>query len=72
MNKARTSLLKGALKSAVSSACGMVLSLNIIDPSNFSVKTLGGWAHLGEAILITVIIGEARFWQQWAQSGDTE
>lgn len=72
MNLERVSLLKGALKSAVSSASGMILSLNIIDPDHFSFKTFGGWGHLLEAIGIAVVVAEARFWKQWADSGTTE
>lgn len=70
MNQARKGLLKGAIKSAVSAATGMVLALNIVDPQHFDVRTLGGWEHLGVAILISVVIAEARFWNQWANSAN--
>lgn len=70
MTDAQRILLKGALKSAVSSATGMILSLNIVDADHFSITTLGGWKHLGFAIFISVITAEARFWQQWAHSGN--
>lgn len=74
MNQARKDLFKGAIKSAVGSATGMVLSLNIVDPNHFDIRTLGGWEHLAMAILISVVIAEARFWKQWADSanGPTE
>ena len=74
MNATRKSLLKGAIKSAVGSATGMILALNIVDPNHFDIRTLGGWEHLGIAILISVVIAEARFWNQWAESanGDDE
>jgi len=70
MNAMRKNLLMGAIKSAISSATGMVLSLNIVDPNHFDVRTLGGWEHLGVAILISVIVAEARFWKQWADSAN--
>ena len=70
MNSTRKSLIKGAIKSAVRSAAGMVLSLNIVDPNHFDIRTLGGWEHLGTAILISVVIAEARFFKQWADSAN--
>ncbi len=70
MNPARKSLLKGSIKSAVGSATGMILSLNIVDPKDFSLASLGGLKHLGLVILVSVIVAEARFWKQWADSGD--
>ncbi len=70
MNDARKKLLIGAIKSAVSSATAIVLSLNIVDPSQFSFATVGGLKHLLFVIAVSVVIGEARFWRQWADSGD--
>jgi hypothetical protein len=63
-------LLMGALKSGVSAATGMILSLNIVDPEHFSVTTFGGWKHLGLAIGVTIITSEARYWKQWADTSD--
>lgn len=70
MNDAQKGLLKGALKSGVSSACGMILSLNIVDPQHFSITSFGGWEHLGLAIFVAVVVAEARFWKQWADSNN--
>ena len=70
MNDARKKLIKGAIKSAVSSATGMILALNIVDPNRFDIRTLGGWRHLAAALLISIVIAEARFWKQWADSGN--
>jgi hypothetical protein len=70
LNDARKSLLKGAFKSFVSGSTGVVMSLQIIDPEHFSVATLGGWKHLGAAVLVTGFIAEARFWNQWSNSGE--
>ncbi len=62
------SLFIGALKSAVSSACGLIIALPIADPFTFSLKSLGGWEHIGEVLLVVVIVAEARYWKQWADS----
>lgn len=70
MNPTQKALLTGSLKSAVSSATGMILSLNIVDPEHFSFQTFGGWKHLLLAIGITVVVSEARYWKQWADSPD--
>ena len=70
MNDRQKGLLIGSLKSAVSSATGMVLSLNIIDPEHFSFATYGGWKHLLAAIGISVVVAEARYFNQWAHSGN--
>ena len=71
MNIAQSKLLRGAIKSAVSSATGVIIGLNIVDPTQFSVATFGGWKHLAQVIFIVVIIAEARFFKQWADSGDS-
>jgi len=70
MTDAQKNLFKGALKSGVSSATGMILSLNVIDPEHFSFATFGGWKHLLGAIGIAIVVAEARFWKQWADSGN--
>jgi hypothetical protein len=70
MNIAQSALIKGAVKSAVGSASSLILTLPLVDPAKFSIATFGGWAHLGLVILVTVIIGEARYWSQWANSGN--
>lgn len=59
-------LFKGALKSAVSSACGLVLALPIVDPLQFSLHSLGGWQHILEVLVVVIVVAEARFWKQWA------
>ena len=61
-------LLLGALKSAVGAAAGLISGLPVVDPSHFSLASLGGWEHLGMAILWVVIVSEARFWGQWASA----
>jgi hypothetical protein len=68
VSPAQKQLWLGALKSAVSSACGLLVSLPLADPQNFSVTSFGGWKHLGLVIGVVVLAGEARFWKQWAGS----
>jgi hypothetical protein len=68
MTDTQTQLLKGALKSAVSAATGLIVSLPIADPNTFAITSVGGWKHLGFVILVVTIVGEARFWKQWADS----
>jgi hypothetical protein len=68
MNAKRLGLLKGALKSAVGSATGMVLSLNIVDAKDFSLATVGGLKHLGFVIAVSVVVAEAHYFNQWANS----
>ncbi len=67
----RHELIMGAVKSAISSAAGLVLALPVTDPQKFNISTLGGWKHMAVVILVVVVIGEARFWKQWADSGST-
>jgi len=68
MNGTRTALLKGAIKSAVASVTALIIGLPAIDPVHFNIQTLGGWRHIGIIVLWVVIVGEARFWNQWANS----
>lgn len=59
-------VFKGAIASAISSASALVLSLPVVDFEHFSPWTLHGLVHLAEAIVAVIVIGEARFWKQWA------
>jgi hypothetical protein len=68
MNPAQKLLFTGALKSAVSEATGLILALPLTDAEHFNIQTVGGWKHLGITILVVVLVGEARFWKQWADS----
>lgn len=70
MTEEQHTLIKGAIKSAVSSATGLIIGMPIVDPEHFSVATFGGWEHLLMAIAVVTIAGEARYWNQWANSGD--
>jgi len=70
MNEKRKALLTGALKSAVSAASGLVVSLPVVDPEHFSVGTWQGIAHTAGVIVWVTVVAEARFWKQWADSSD--
>ena len=70
MNPTQSALLRGAIKSFVAGATGVVVALNVIDPAHFNVTSIGGWGHLGLAVLIAGIVSEARFLNQWANSGE--
>ena len=59
----------GALKSAVGSASSLIISLPLVDPTKFSLHRLGGWEHIAEVIAAVVVVGEARYWSQWANGG---
>jgi hypothetical protein len=70
MTDTQRQLLIGAIKSAVLAATGLIISLPIADPGSFSITSLGGWKHLLLVILVVTLIGEARFWNQWASSNE--
>lgn len=62
----------GALKSGVSAATGLIIALPVVDPFKFSLRSLGGWEHVLEVIGVVVAIGEARYWNQWANNGGSK
>lgn len=59
-------LYKGALKSAVSTACAAIVALPVIDPKTFSPATLHGALNTALVILWLVIVSEARYFGKWA------
>jgi len=68
MNQAQKALLAGAWKSAVSAVCGVILS-NFVDVP----QALFSWPwfrHVLIACFFVVMVSEARFWNQWASSGN--
>ena len=72
MTQAQHTLLMGAVKSGVTAATGLIMGLPMVDAEHFSPLTFGGWKHLGFAIFWVVLFSEARFWNQWANSGGTQ
>lgn len=68
MNAAQQQLLTGAKKSAISAGCGVILA-NVIDVQ----QTMFSWPwckHVLIVMFFVTIVAEARFWKQWADSGD--
>jgi hypothetical protein len=68
MTPAQKALAAGAWKSAVSSICGVVLA-NFVDVP----QALFSWPwfrHILIAMFFVVAVSEARFWSQWANSGN--
>lgn len=63
-----TNLWMGALKTAVLSLTALITALPVVDPLTFSIKTLGGWAHIAEVLIWVIIVNEARYWNQWAST----
>jgi len=72
LNVAQATLLKGALKSAISSACGLIMGLPVSDPEHFGITSMTGIKHLGLTIAVVVVVGEARFFKQWIDAWKTE
>lgn len=66
MTIAQSELWKGALKSAVSSFTGVIIA-NCVDVP----QTILSWPwfrHIIIAAFFVVMVSEARFWNQWANS----
>ena len=70
MTGAQKVLLKGALKSAVAAATGVITGLPAIDSDHFNITTWQGILRLLGMILWVTVVAEARFWNQWAHSGN--
>jgi hypothetical protein len=67
MNSTQKALFWGSVKSAVGVITGAILT-NIADPA-YPIVSGAWWKHLGIAVLILILTTEARYWQQWSQSG---
>lgn len=72
MSDTQKSLWLGALKSAVAAACGLVTGLPVLDPDHFNVTTWQGVLRILAMIGWVVFVAEARYWDQWAHSGDSK
>jgi hypothetical protein len=69
MNVTQKALWSGALKSAVGAITGVILA-NFVDVP----QALFSWPwfrHVLIAAGVVVLVTEARFWNQWANSGAT-
>jgi hypothetical protein len=61
-------LFHGALMTALSQACGLIISLPAVDPEHFNFVDWKGAAHVGGAIVYVVAIGEAKYFKDWADA----
>lgn len=69
MNIKQNALVIGSIKSAVSAACGVILA-NLVDVPQ-AILSWPWFRHVLIATGLVVLVSEARFWQQWANSGKT-
>jgi hypothetical protein len=70
MNEKRRELLTGALKSGVSAATGLIVSLPAVDPEHFAITNINGILHILGLIAWVTVAAEARFWKQWSESSN--
>jgi hypothetical protein len=68
MNAAQWQLLSGSAKSAISAACGVIIS-NFVDVPQ-AVFSWPWFRHVLISTLFVIVLCEARFWKQWADSGE--
>jgi hypothetical protein len=67
MNFTQHKLFIGAMKSGVASVTGVVLA-NVVDVQN-PIFSLAWLKHIGIASFFVLVVTEARYWNQWANSG---
>jgi hypothetical protein len=67
MNFTQHQLFNGALKSAVASVTSVLIA-NCVDTPN-PILSLLWFKHVGIAIFFLLVLTEARYWNQWANSG---
>jgi hypothetical protein len=67
MTSKQSALFMGSLKSAVGAACGVILA-NFVDTPQ-AVLSWPWFKHILIATGFVVLVSEARFWNQWANSG---
>lgn len=61
-------LARGAFATAVSQACGLIIGLPAVDPDHFNfVNWKGAW-HVFAAVAYVVLIGECRYFKDWADA----
>ena len=70
MSPTQSTLLRGAIKSFLRGATGVIVSLNVVDAQHFNFASIGGLKHLGLAVLIAGVVAEATYINQWAHSGN--
>lgn len=67
MNFKQSQLKIGSIKSAVGAATGVIIG----EAATGALATLHGFYHVLIVIGTTILICEARFWNQWANSSET-
>ena len=67
VNPAQKTLLISAIKSGVSAACGVIIA-NLAD-STLAPFTVPWLKHVAIATGVVILVCEARFFKQWADSG---
>jgi hypothetical protein len=70
VNFTQHKLFIGAMKSGVASVTGVVLA-NVVDVQN-PIFSLAWLKHIGIASFFVLLVTEARYWNQWANSGDEQ
>jgi|HubBroStandDraft_2_1064218.scaffolds.fasta_scaffold90663_4 hypothetical protein len=67
MNFTQHKLFIGALKSGVAAVTSIIIT-NCVDTAN-PIMSLAWFKHIGIATFFLLLFTEARYWNQWANSG---
>jgi hypothetical protein len=67
LNTTQKSLFSGAWKNAVAAVSGVVIANSVDSPS--PIMSLLWFKHIGIQSLFVLLVTEARYWNQWANSG---
>jgi hypothetical protein len=67
VNFTQHSLFIGAMKSAIASVTGVILA-NVVDVQN-PILSMAWVKHIAIASFFVLLVTEARYWNQWANSG---
>lgn len=67
MNITQHKLFIGSVKSGVAAVTSVFVT-NCVDTAN-PIMSLAWWKHIGIATFFLLIFTEARYWNQWANSG---
>lgn len=68
MTPSQKALWIGALKSSVASITGVIIA-NAVDSAN-PVFTFAWFKHIAIQSFFVLLVTEARYWNQWANSGE--
>jgi hypothetical protein len=67
MNITQHKLFIGSVKSGVAAVTSVFVT-NCVDTAN-PIMSLAWWKHIGIATFFLLLFTEARYWNQWANSG---